>query len=148
MNTYRLPYVVVFLLLFLASCDSGNALDEYNETLPVTVTISGLSSVFSPGTMLYIGIMRDESWSILKDGYYKAQGHAPVGADGRVEISLHSPTGVPFKVLDKFEEKGTVFILNNNKEKIPLYKTGDIGFASYIAHISLSFASDFTAVSE
>jgi hypothetical protein len=130
-------------LLFLASCDSESDFDAYNDAPPVTVTISALPvSTFSPGTALYIGIMEDD------DGYYKAQGHAPIGADGRVEISLHSPTGVPFKILE-FSREATVFILADNKKKLPLYATSrKIKFEPHTANIPLVFTSDFIAVSE
>ncbi|MDR2448062.1 MAG: hypothetical protein LBD58_12375 [Treponema sp.] len=116
MKTYRLPYLAVLLLLFLASCDFESDFDEYDDAPPATVTISGLPApVFSPGAALYIGIMRDERWSISDDGYYKEQGHAPIGADGRVETRLYSPTGEPFKVLG-FGGEATVFIMEDDKK--------------------------------
>jgi hypothetical protein len=135
----RLPLAVI-LLLFLASCNSEEAdLDEYNDAPPVTVIITDLPSPFSPGTVLYIGMMRDERWSIHDEDYYKAQGHAPVGVDRAAVLPLHSPTGIPFKVLG-FGGKADMFILDNNKTKVPLYKTRQkIPFELNIANVSISF---------
>jgi hypothetical protein len=142
MNSYRLPYLAAMLPLVLFSCapvETNEYLIKYNEAPPVTVTISDIpSSAFDPGTVLYIRFYENFSSKSV-------QGNAPVGADETAIISLHLPTGVPYKVVGP--GKTTLFILRDNKTKEELFKTSrEINLETHATNISLSFVDDFVPV--
>jgi hypothetical protein len=142
MKFYRLFYLAVMLLLFPFSCEmveGDEELAKYNEAQPATVTIKDIpSSAFGPDTVIYIRFY---------DSGLSVQGNVPVGVDGSAVIDMHLPTGVPYKVVRPV--KTTLFILQNNKTKMPLYRTiREIELETHTTNIVLSFTSDFTVVLE
>jgi hypothetical protein len=149
MKMYRLLCLAAVLLPLLFSC--GEAPEDevmYDEAPPFSVAISDLTGGgFAPGGRIYISFYRlGGVWSSWEDVEPNkiGQGNAIVGEDGTAVISLHFPTGIPYKLnWDEYstDRPATVFILRDNKSDERL-RRADININN-AANISLSFASDF-----
>jgi hypothetical protein len=124
------------LLIMFFSCEmpeTDEYLIKYNEAPPATLVIED---------MPYSGILYIQ----FDDSGKSVQGNAPVGADGRAILNLHLPTGIPYKVVNLV--KTTLFILQDNKTDVPLYKTArEITIETHAVTITLSFTA-FAALSE
>jgi hypothetical protein len=144
MKAFRLLCLAGALLPLLCACnlEPEDSQKRYDEAPPLTLTINALpADSFSPGRIVYVSLEGDD-W--VAPG--KVQGNVPVGEDGTAIISLHYPTGIPFKAAWDFVENAFIYILENNKTDKQLYKTKEtVPFEPYAANVSISF-SDFTAI--
>ncbi|MDR2052599.1 MAG: hypothetical protein LBP80_04215 [Treponema sp.] len=140
MKTYRLWCLAAALLPLLCTCNFEPEEHEskYDEAPRLTVTITDLpAGSFSSGSAIYI---RFENTVTKRE----VQGNAPIGNDGRAVISLHLPTGIPYKAVQA--GKADVFILENNKTDKPLYKTKEtVPFERHAVNVSISF-TEFESV--
>jgi hypothetical protein len=132
MKMYRLLCLALLPLLCACNIEPDEHELAYDEAPPLTVTIGGLpAGSFSPGTAIYI---RFEDTITGKE----VQGNALVGAGGTAVISLHLPTGIPYKAVQA--GKAAVSILKDNKTDEPLYRMSEAApFESNAANVGISF---------